>query len=380
MTVFPDQHVASHVNTPIVTLVTVALLAVAAAVQSATSFDLGLPEGARIIPAIVFLVLSGAAVEHAVGHGAFLLGLLLCALLAMGLEMAAGSAGSDGFGWLPLSVGAMTSGLAGMFISWQIRPLYFMPGVFGRVSIPSYLLMVLWLVVECSQVIMSGAGYGQLLLAVQAVGGGFVIGVVTNRLSHADPAHLGGDYVERVVAEGLADADQLIKDYQLPKARRVLARLSQLAPQNVEVQRANYAAWKFDPTHNEFHQAAAVLLDRPSTDPASNQLVIEAYADYLAVTQGQPQLPLGLDLSLARLFVRNGRMKQAANIVNVHLQQRQEHKDMAESILSIAEGYVLEDRASKAVHYADTVIALYPGSRAALSAQSMLKGLEGKLT
>ena len=77
--------------------------------------------------------------------------------------------------------------------------------------------------------------------------------------------------------------------------------------------------------------------------------------------------------------MRNGKADLAANIVNVFLLERTKHEDMAESILSIAEGYVLSDRSSKAIHYADTVIALYPGSRAALSAKAMLKGIDGTL-
>ena len=78
--------------------------------------------------------------------------------------------------------------------------------------------------------------------------------------------------------------------------------------------------------------------------------------------------------------MRNGKMDLAANIVNFFLQEQKEHKDLPESILSIAEGYVLTDRPGKAVYYADTVIALYPDSRAALSAQSMLKGINEMLT
>jgi hypothetical protein len=380
MMVFPDQRVAGNLNTPILTLSAAALLLLVAVAQFSGTFDLGLPGPVRVVFATVFLILAGGAIEYALGRGGYLLGLMLFALLAVGLPMAFDAGREPGLAYAPLAVGAMSGGLAGMFTGWRIRPLFFILGLVGRYSLPSYVLMLAWLVSEWVIVLTSGPSFEGVLGALGAVVSGFVIGVVTNQIGLTGPRHLGKDYVEQLIAEGLGDAEELVREHRLAKARRLLSRLLQLAPQEIAVQKALYAAWKYDPTRLEFHKAAARLLDRPATDPASNALVIEIYSDYLAVTQGQPELPIDLDLSLARLFVRNGKMDLAANIINAFLHQKLEHKAMAESILSIAEGYVLTDRTGKAIHYAETVIAMYPDSRAALSAQSMLKGINEMLT
>ena len=87
MTIFPDQRIAETLNSPILTLAAAALLIVVAVVQFSTAYDLGMPGLASAGLSIVFLIIAGAAIEHAVGLGAYLLGLMMCGLLAIALYL-----------------------------------------------------------------------------------------------------------------------------------------------------------------------------------------------------------------------------------------------------------------------------------------------------
>lgn len=175
------------------------------------------------------------------------------------------------------------------------------------------------------------------------------------------------------VDELLNDAVKALADVRLTHARRQLAKALRLAPDRLDVIRANYAAWKYEPTHDEFHRAAEELFRRIDDDEA----LLNVYKDYLAVTQVRPRVELGLHLSMAERFADLGEPDDAARIVNVYLQRDIESPAMIRTLLALMRSYDAADNAHRAIRYADTIVGLYPRSSAAKLALNLISKRRG---
>ncbi|MDX1570502.1 MAG: hypothetical protein R3200_08460 [Xanthomonadales bacterium] len=168
----------------------------------------------------------------------------------------------------------------------------------------------------------------------------------------------------------LVMAREAMESFDLERARKLLARAAALAPDDREIIEARYAAWKYDPTDEEFHEVASDLLQIKDIE-----FVTRYYRDYLAVTQVRPQLDPKLHLELARRFAQAGNPDDSARIVNLYLQRDPNTAELPESLLAVSESYAAQDNRSKAVRYAESLVALYPHSEAARPALEMLDEL-----
>ncbi len=170
-------------------------------------------------------------------------------------------------------------------------------------------------------------------------------------------------YITDMVGSGLKQVDELVAQYKLSAARKTLDKLYELAPNNQHVRQARYTVWKYNPEHESFHQSAVDLLDQPGNGEETNEYIAALFDDYMAVTQGQPQLPDDLFLRLSRRLSRMARLKDAAMIVNLFLQRDNMHSDLPASLLSLSQAYLLADKPGKAHDYAERLMELFPTSR-----------------
>lgn len=224
-----------------------------------------------------------------------------------------------------------------------------------------------WLVAHAGLLILEKTRFDVVLWGLSAAAVGALIGWLAKVMVGANP-----DQTEDV-DELLNDAVKALADVRLSHARRQLAKALRLAPDRLDVIRANYAAWKYEPTHDEFHRAAEELFRRIDDDEA----LLNVYKDYLAVTQVRPRIDLGLHLSMAERFADLGEPDDAARIVNVYLQRDIEAPAMIRTLLALMRSYDDADNAHRAIRYADTIVGLYPRSSAAKLALNLISRRRG---
>jgi len=210
---------------------------------------------------LVIVLLASAAVEYALGPAVYLLALMITGLISAGLPLLLTGEEPDLATWLPLAVNAMLGLNLGLFLGLSTRPLYFLGGPMGKLRTHWALLLVVWAGLEA---VWWGVIDPQtpLVIRLQCVAGGLLIGVSMNALSLIRPSMINPEFIENRLEQGLSQARDLIDDHRLKKARRLLAQLGGMAPDNLELKQLRYAAWKYDPAHAEFHKAAGALLDQ----------------------------------------------------------------------------------------------------------------------
>ena len=173
----------------------------------------------------------------------------------------------------------------------------------------------------------------------------------------------------------LARANKLINDHKLPAARRLLGELVKRQPGNREILRLRYQAWKYDPTSPQFHAAATALLDHPVQDAEVNERVFEDYRDYVAVTQGRPQLNEQFYLDLARRFAASGHVNEASRMVHRSLRQDKTHAGLPSALLAVGRAYLSAGDAKRGRAILENLVALYPNSPHATTAREVDPGL-----
>ncbi len=366
----PDARLGSIGRFPWVTLSLAAVAVVGGTLAVTPWLDLG-PAGVPAVFGFLFLLLlAGPALEYALGPAVHLLVLLMAAMIGVLTPLGAGQA-PDAVAWLPFAGASLVGLNLGLFPGWSTRPLYFVPGPVGRLTLPWGVLLGVWFGHEAVVWWLGGAGAPALSPPICFVAG-LGIGLALHALTHSRPSVMSPGYAEQVVESGAAEVEALIRQHKVARACRVIDRLVRVAPLDRDLRRLRYAVWKYRPTHDAFHEAARDLLDRPGNDRDSNAFVESMYQDYLAVSQGQPRLPVDFHLGLAERFARNEKVEDAAVIVNVHLQRTPKHPALPSALLTLAHGYLETDRPSRAAFYADTLVHLFPESPEAPGARALL--------
>ncbi|MEM9532298.1 MAG: hypothetical protein AAGA23_15390 [Pseudomonadota bacterium] len=356
-------------------LITAMTLLVLAALIAGTVA--GWPAPGLVVPAIATALLIGlvvAPLEALLGPVLAAAGLALAASLAFLIPRALEGTYLGG-GPTLLMAGLAFQGLAlGVAQGAALRPLCFLPGGAGQVSLP-------WMVSAalCLGALGLAAGMFDFSIAVDlllGLAGGVLLGVVLRtaglaREPAADPAQ-----VEQEVRSGIDRVTRLLDLKQLPKAQRQIETLKALAPQDAAVRQLRYAVWKFEPKTPQFHAAAGTLLARPEHDGGSRDEITALYKDYLAVAQGQPELPTDLHIALGHRFAEWDVTDQAANIVNLYIQREPSHKALPRAMLALAEAYQRAENPSRASYFADTLLTLMPTTSEAHLAQRLLRKVE----
>ena len=235
-----------------------------------------------------------------------------------------------------------------------------------RVFVPAAALAALYLAAQSLVIAFTGYPTSWMLWVIAALAVGAAIGYMFRLVTDLDEL----DSIEP--GKLLAAAESAMASFNLARARRLLAKAAAAAPDDLRIKRAHYAAWKFHPFSDRFHEVAAALL--ASSDHA---LVSRYYKDYLAVTQVRPRLPVALHLDLARRFAAHGDPDESARIVNLYLQRDSRTPGLPGGLLATMQGYLEVDNPSKAARYGDTLIAMYPDSSEARSARGILDNLVG---
>ncbi len=368
MSVVPDSPIGPGDRFPYLSVVLMAGM-----VALATASALGWPDTAWLWPSVHFLVLTlvaSAALEFALGVGVFLISMALCGLAAAGVPLLLSGGQVDAVTWLPLAANAMLGLNVGLLLDERTRPFFFIPGPLAGLVLNWLALLLVWILVEAAWLFLGDGS--PVMLRGLCFAAGLLIGVVMAALSLMRPSMVSPTFIEHRVTAGMGQARELVDQHKLKQARRLLARLQGMAPDNPDLKKLRYSAWKFDPGHPEFHSAAAALLDSRETDESTNAFIDRMYADYVAVSQGQPKLPVDQHLRLAARFAANGKIDEAANIVNVHLQRGSRDDHIPSTLLAVSEAYLSAKRPNRSAYFADTLVGLFPKSREAVAGRRIL--------
>ena len=365
MTTVPGPLYVAGDRWPVVTwlFVVASLAAIGSALGGALSPSL-LPPLAIML---LLVVPVAAPLEDTGGSLVILLAIVLAAAAGYGVPLALDQRPPAIELWL--IYGAMTF-LALALASFQAlkpRPFCFISGL-SRLSLHWSVLFMLWLLVEA----WVGWHYGlpALVHTVVVFALGLLLGLGVRAAGLVKLVSSGS--IEEL-RSGIHAAQKLMDQHNLPAARRHIDALLVLAPHDLAVRRMRYAAWKFDPQQPAFHRSAADLLARREIDGGDQADITALYKDYLAVTQGRPQLPTELHLTLAQRFADWNDTDNAANIVNLYLSRETDHPSLPEALLRLADAYYRTDRPSRAEYFADTLIGLLPTSGEAQMAQRLLR-------
>jgi len=269
---------------------------------------------------------------------------------------------------------AVVGFIVGLFLIRRIRTFYLLPGRMNQVALPALTILVVWLFVELG--IRAVDASWPILLRFQQLAAGFLVGVLFSALKLMRSGTMGSRLRAMSVEDGLAQARSLVAAHELKPARRLLAELAQQHPESQELIEMRYSVWKFDPTDQQFHEAAALLLNRGGVDADTHNYVERFYKDYLAVTQGQPNLPMGLHLRLGERFARAGDLKLAANIMNPYLQRDLKHEALPGAMITLAECYIDANRPRQALRFAELVSVQFPGTSESQRARRIMRQLK----
>ncbi len=368
MRVFPDQYLDLGEFKPWLSWLVLAALTVCLA----WLFNENPYFAAELVGLVLISAMLLPAVESALGYWIAPVALAICGLVAW--LLATTGMRSD----LTMQLGGVCSAAIGFVIGLlrakPVRIFYLIPGRAGDVALPALVLLVPWLFVELG--IRAVDSSWPLVLRFQQLAAGFVIGVLFSGLGFVKGRAMGARLRQIPLDEGIQQAQELIASHDLRRARRLLADLTQLYPAESELIELRYSAWKFDPKNQEFHDAAAALLNRSGVNAETHTYVERFYKDYLAVTQGQPKLPMGLHLRLGQRFARAGDLKLAANIMNPYLQRDMKHEELPQALVTLTECYVDANRPRQALRYAELVSAQFPGTQESQQARRIMRQLK----
>lgn len=367
MQVFPDAYLDLTDAPPWLSLILIILAAAGAVVALRAGPLYGVEQS------FLVLLLAGVlpALESALGRWMLLAATALCVVVAW----LAGTATLD---TAPaILIGATGSGLvgfaAGLFRQRLVRPLFVMPGRISTLTVAALILGGLWLVLEIALLLVSADWPWLARLSCGA--SGFVLGALFSILGLRQPGMMGSRLEGMTAQDGLTEAQALAEAHDLKRARRLLDDLAKSYPYDVAVRELRYSTWKFNPEEAGFHGAAIAMLDQDEDGADTYHYIARYYKDYLAVTQGQPKLPVELHLGLGERFARGGDLKQAANIINPYLQRDSKDKNLPRAVITLAEAYMLGDNPVRATQLAELVSVKFQGSQESMIARRLLRQL-----
>lgn len=314
---------------------------------------------------MLFLFLFGFSVELALGGGLYLLFYLLGAVGASALAAWAYA----GMGGLGLGASGAVSALMGMYaVMYRMRRIRFFYQLFfyfNYVTAPALILLPAWIVNELIQHLTSGRG-----VAYMAHLGGLITGALLMALAQRAgwlrlPSH------EAVVAAAddgfsarLAEAERLTAEMKFDRAVPAWRAAARLRPQDADVLRAWFHLAKAQPTSEDFHRSAKMILRLRSHDRATLALQHATYLVYLDRARPAMQLrPQDLQNLVPRL-VRLGALPDAERLYAALSAMAPAQPGLGDTLGLLVNGLLQAGQRERARHWAGELQRLDPQAAA----------------
>lgn len=321
---------------------------------------------------MVVLFLVGFLVESVIGRALFALAYIVSAYAAVFTF----SLTAHGSGYLGAS-GAI-AGVMGLYtVIFGLRKIDFFYSLgfyFDYVRAPAIALLPLWLGNELYQFFSEQGSH----IAYMAHFGGLVSGATIGALYRWQrPALIESHHEAAESKEMDGQAFQRGMDYlgamEFQKALSVFKALQEKHPHDTNLARLTYRAAKSNPSSEDYHRAALMLLSLPEMDVATSDQTHAIFQEYLGCAKPSPRLGHDLIAKLAKRFAGSSHCDDAEKLANFLHHAAPQHGELPAVLLALARGYYREQRKDKFEAILQSIIRQFPKSKEAEAATGMLR-------
>lgn len=321
---------------------------------------------------MVFLLAVGFIVELAMNRYFYLACYLFCGICSALFYIPSASES------LIPSLGASgaIAGLMGMyavlFNTRKVRFFYFIYVYFDYVKLPAIYLLVLWLGFEVyQQIAYSSISNVNYLAHI----GGLISGAfIAFLLTKYQAAHINHDYLNESndnddFTRILKQANIFIKELHHEKAVPLLAKLLAKQPENREVLHKYYKASKLDTGSEAYHHAALAILSLTESDPATEQLILNAFNEYSKI----PKIRLTASLinKLMVRFTKNSSLEAAETLARIMQQKSANFPKLPQHLWQLINKFIQSGQQEKANIYIKYLLSNYPEHQATQLAKNL---------
>lgn len=315
----------------------------------------------HLIGNMIFLFIFGFVLESALNRPMYLISYLLAGVgsgffyVFLDPNSAAATIGASG----------SISGLVGMytviFAFRKIRFFYYILFYFNYVKAPAIILLPLWLIYELSLQFWGPANINNI-----AHIGGLLTGVVIAFIIKHFTKLVNLNYVNEIddVKTYNTDYDKaldLVSKLEFEQATKILEKLHESDPSNVEVQFQLYNIAKHNPTSEQFHRHARNLLSMTVPNENNIKMLHTVYTEY-SHTAKPPKLSANLLFTLATKFADSPYIAEAETIILFLLNKRPEFEKIPNGLALLVKTYKNLDNQSKINKYFEILKNNYPNS------------------
>ncbi|PCJ31701.1 MAG: hypothetical protein COA90_05380 [Gammaproteobacteria bacterium] len=320
---------------------------------------------------MIFLLAVGFIVEQSMNRY-----LYLASYLFAGIGSALFYIPSASASLIP-SIGASgaIAGLMGMyailFNSRKVRFFYFIGFYFDYVKLPALYLFALWLGYE----VFKQISYADISnINYMAHIGGLISGAGIAFLLNKSKAGINNEFLnensdEEQFSHTLNQANAHIRELNHNKAVPLLAKLLQQQPENREILYKYYKTSKLNPGSEAHHQAAIAILSMPEADTATNQTIIDTFAEYSKTPKAR--LTVSLLNNIMKRCISNKAFTQAEKLAKFMQQQPEKFPLLPQYLRLLINNFVHSGEQKKVKNYTNYLLTHYPEHRETLIAKSI---------
>jgi membrane associated rhomboid family serine protease len=320
---------------------------------------------------MMVLFLVGFIAESVVGKSLFLLAYIV-----------SGFAGHLMFsltlpGYSSLGASGAIAGMMGLYaVIFGLKKIDFFYQIgfyFDYVRAPAIALLPLWLGNEAYQFMFNKDSHIGYMAHFGGLIGGAMMGF-TYLLFRSRQIKSNHEEVESRVTENLIfqRGMELLGMMEFKKALREFNMLREKHPNDTNLLLVIYRAAKFNPSSEDYHQAAIRLLTNYSENKETTEKIHSIFQEYSELSKPFPRLSSELIVNLAKKFSLSGHSDDAEKLLFILLAMEPTHKELPKLLLAIAYGFLREKRKDRLVETVQTLRRKYPHSSEAEAAASYL--------
>ncbi len=284
---------------------------------------------------MLFLVLLGLLTEGALGSGLFV-GLYLLAGLGGGALSLLRHLGEPGGA---LGASGAIAGLMGAFcVLWglrKVRVFYWFLFLFDYAKVPALLLLPVWLGWELYNLWFGpdiGVGFDA---HAGGIASGALLAFAVRRMGWERDAFLDVDDRNDRLQDLQTESRAALGRLEFARARTLIEELRKLQPEDRELKRMRFRAWREQPASDTFHAAARELLLDPhgAGNRAPEQVAL--FDDYVAATQRKPRLTPAELHQIVRRWIAAGQAEAAERLLDALARRQPTLEGLAQSWLEL---------------------------------------------
>jgi len=299
---------------------------------------------------MVFLFIFGFSVEAILGWKTYISTYLLAGIGSAVFDILLEPSNA-----LPgIGASGAISGLTGMYTVLfgmrKIRFFYFVFVYFDTVKAPAIIILPLWLGYEFYNYFYIPSNINNLAHA-----GGLICGAIIAYASKKLHKEINIEYMDEnnnkeAFNTLYSEAQKLISELKLDKAKIILLRLYKEQPDNIEMLLQLYSLAKFNPDSDDYHRWSKTIFEIKEESKYENEIVVETFNEYLITAKPSPKLNVSNMTKLVKRFLKFGYLQEAEKIVLILIKNKVKNIELMESLKILIDKYNVKDE-NKSLKY-----------------------------